>query len=388
MLALIHREGVVAMLDVGGRPLLSRQIQWLRSMGCGRIAVELGDDPLAERIAQWLAEDEIAAPDLCVVLAVRGTPLRELANRAGFDPRAPFLAIPGDVLGDGDLVTLYARADCRGVVARLGAPSSSDAALGGARVQLIGEPDSLRGRRRSIVGPGLGVRVRSAAHALSLGAMVLSGSFGHGVFPVHAHERAPGVFVARGAQIDPSARLVAPVFVGREAWIDRDAVVGPFAVVGARAVVERGARVERSLIDDAMIVGEELTLEGCRVTLDGVEDLGRLGSSVPIDDPMLVAPRDRGESTLAARTLALLCLPTLAPLRALGVSSLPSASSLIEVLRGARPLVGVGGAFDIEPALVDDRDEDDALKERARAWYEHEKSPSLDLRLVLTTLTR
>ncbi len=384
MLALIHREGASAMLDVGGRPLLGRQIQWLRSIGCSRIAIELGDDGVAGRITEWLSSGEIAAPDLVPILAPAGSHLRDLADRAGFPSHAPFLAVPGDVLGDGDLISLYGRADRRGVTASLPAPLGIDSALGGAVVRLIGEE---RGRGRTAIGPGVGVRVRNAHTALALGVALLLRSFGAGLFPVHAEERSPGVFVARGAIIDARAQLLGPVFVGADAWIERDAIVGPFAIVGARAVVERGARVERAVVEDGVVVGEGLALQQCLAGARGIEDYARAGSSVSLGDPLLLDGREASSaSSWPSRALALLCLPALAPLRALGMSSMPRASHLLEVVRGERPLVGVGGgaAFDVESALIDEDDED--LRVRARAWYAHEKRPALDARLVWASL--
>lgn len=382
MLALIYREGASAMLDVGGRPLLGRQIQWLRAIGCSRIAVELGDDALASRIAAWLAEGEIAAPDLVPVLAACGSTPRALASRAGFSPDAPFLAVPGDVLGDGDLVSLYGRADARGVVAHLTAPEGRDAALGGATVRIVG-PE--QGPARTAIAPGHGVRVKDAQVALAVGMAIVQRVLGAEVFPIHAQERSPGVFVARGAIVDARAQLTAPVFVGAGAWIERDAVVGPFAVVGASAVVERGAKVIRAMVEDGMVVGEGLALERCHATLHGIEDFARLGAPVSLGDPLLLDTSSRLSTRWSARALAALCLPTLAPLHALGLSALPSAASLVDVLRGHRPLVGVGGAFDIEAALVEDDDGED-LRARARAWYAHQKGVALDFKLVFTLL--
>lgn len=69
-----------------------------------------------------------------------------------------------------------------------------------------------------------------------------------------AHEHEPGVWVQPGAVIDPAARLVPPVLVGR------DSVIGPGAWVsassiGAGCTVGYGARVERSVLHDGARVG-------------------------------------------------------------------------------------------------------------------------------------
>ncbi len=56
------------------------------------------------------------------------------------------------------------------------------------------------------------------------------------------------VWVGRDVAIDPSARLVPPVLLGRRARVGADVVLGPFTVVGDGALVDDGARLVRSIV--------------------------------------------------------------------------------------------------------------------------------------------
>ncbi|MDP4014495.1 MAG: sugar phosphate nucleotidyltransferase [Candidatus Nanopelagicales bacterium] len=74
----------------------------------------------------------------------------------------------------------------------------------------------------------------------------------------------PGVWLAEGAEVDPEAKLVAPVFVGPFSKIEKDAVAGPDTVVESNAIVRRTAHVQRSVLFD-----------GCRIDI-GVELRGAI----------------------------------------------------------------------------------------------------------------
>lgn len=61
-------------------------------------------------------------------------------------------------------------------------------------------------------------------------------------------ERAPGLFVARDARVEPEATLAAPAVVGPGAAVGSGARVGPGAVLGARSRVGPGAVVSRAVV--------------------------------------------------------------------------------------------------------------------------------------------
>ncbi len=66
--------------------------------------------------------------------------------------------------------------------------------------------------------------------------------------PVRYEEPQARVWVERDVRIDPSARLVPPVVLGRRAVIGADASVGPGVVVGEGANVLPRARLVRSIV--------------------------------------------------------------------------------------------------------------------------------------------
>jgi mannose-1-phosphate guanylyltransferase len=67
--------------------------------------------------------------------------------------------------------------------------------------------------------------------------------------------RGSRVFVARGATVDPAARLLGPALVGPGAVVEAGASVGPGAVLGAGSRVGRGASVERAVVWPGTAIG-------------------------------------------------------------------------------------------------------------------------------------
>jgi len=68
-----------------------------------------------------------------------------------------------------------------------------------------------------------------------------------------------------GAEIHSTARLRAPVVVGRGCRIERDAVLGPGAVLGEGCRLGAGAHVEGSVLWEEATVGAGARLAGCLV---------------------------------------------------------------------------------------------------------------------------
>ena len=246
MNALIHLvpgSPGAALLSVAGRPLLLRQIQWLRAVGCERIVVELppqADDIVAALDAEPLGPGVERVP-------TSGLDPRALAQACGLGKRV--LAVPADVIGDGDLVRLMLSSPSSDVFAHFDRPPRCRR-LGLACVSLLGDGDTPLVTR----GPGWAVRLRSEDEAFKLTLAVLDGqlpSSTSGLWPVqvHATRIRSGVWVARGAEIHDSAQLIRPVFIGANAVVARDAVVGPAVVVGDDALVSSWSRVRSAAIE-------------------------------------------------------------------------------------------------------------------------------------------
>lgn len=325
--ALIHlsRDGVRPSLhDVAGRPLIARQLQWLRACRCRRIAVEIDASPEAVELAEWLEGDELGVG---VELVLTRAPLgpEAVAERLGWS--GPFLALDARVFCSFDPSIL------------VGAPSTVVSLPGGATVRWIvgdGEPGRLEL-------DGVGRLVRSQEEALAVGIAAMTGElYGAAVpwrVPMHGAERAPGVWIARGAHVDEGAELVAPVFVGAGAYVEAGTRLGPGVVVAPQVVVARGTVAARRW----------------------------LASS----------PRPSSAGALG-RLLALLLLVLSWPWRG-------GRQALTSVARGERPWVGLreeGALLPVDTRLVA---ADAGSLERARAahWYRANRSVGVDLGLLL-----
>lgn len=72
-----------------------------------------------------------------------------------------------------------------------------------------------------------------------------------------------GVWVGRGAEIDPDARIVGPCVIMDEACVGGGAVIVGPSVVGRRALVSRDAVVDGSAVWDGGFVGGGAFVQGC-----------------------------------------------------------------------------------------------------------------------------
>jgi hypothetical protein len=179
MIAVIHlvpNDGTSGMLTVAGRPLLERQLDWLGALGCEQILVEIGPDPLSAAVAQWLRDSGTLASDQHVKAVETDWRLgaRGVASRVGLAQNASVLAIPADLLGDGDLGMLYPVANAFGAVAFFNPPKGLERTLMGGTIRLVRAP--LKHRRPAmILGPGWGARLTSQSEADALGNAALRG---------------------------------------------------------------------------------------------------------------------------------------------------------------------------------------------------------------------
>lgn len=246
-----------ALTPVAGRPLVSRQLQWLRANGVERVALMLPTGPEGDAVIEWLRAHEPVSRDVTFVRDAAGP--NDAAERAGFGDRT-HLQIGSEVLGDGDLSRLFALSARGRVVAHLLPPEGSLAEDAFVSVESGGQAQQATDRTFLVRGPGWGARIADLATARELGDLILAralpASDARHAFPVqvHADERAPGVWVARGAHLDVAARVRGPVWIGPGAVVEAGATLGPGAHVGARAVVSSGASVKSSFVDEGVIV--------------------------------------------------------------------------------------------------------------------------------------
>jgi mannose-1-phosphate guanylyltransferase / phosphomannomutase len=79
---------------------------------------------------------------------------------------------------------------------------------------------------------------------------------------VSGFELRPGVWVGKGSSVDPSVRIVAPVFIGENCTIDAHAVLGSYTTIGANTQVARRGEVQRSVIGENAYLGPSVRVEG------------------------------------------------------------------------------------------------------------------------------
>jgi len=72
-----------------------------------------------------------------------------------------------------------------------------------------------------------------------------------------------GVWLAEGAEVDPSARIAGPAIVGPNCRIDAGAELAAYTVLGANVRVGRDAYLERCVVHDNGYLGDSVRLRGC-----------------------------------------------------------------------------------------------------------------------------
>ncbi len=298
-----------ALFDVAGRPLIVRQLQWLRDAGIDRVVIASPNETERQLVCGALADDAALARNVQWVEARHDDRER---LRVLFRPGVPSFVLDADLIGGADLVQILARCT-RSSRVSLQSPGNwarelrllpsldvivDDAGGDALRCDLF---DWTLG---ATTHAGWGVRLRSEADGLLLSSAVLSrrtpaiGEANVSEVTVHAAERAPGVWVARGAHVEVGARLVGPVYVGADAYVCRGSQIGPATVLHRRAVVERSSTIIGSIVEEGVIVGEGVTLRAKQAARGAVFDL-QSGRRVTIADRRLLdarSPRRRSWS--------------------------------------------------------------------------------------------
>jgi len=129
---------------------------------------------------------------------------------------------------------------------------------------------------------------------------------------------APGITIGRGSLVDPTARLIAPVWIGRNVRIGRNAQIGPGVAIGDGALVEAESILSNAMILPDTFVGDGLAVED---SIAGGSRLAsvRLGTVVDIIDTQLLSHAARGSKTGTVdwreRALAAALKLLLSPLR-------------------------------------------------------------------------
>ncbi|MDB4977022.1 MAG: hypothetical protein JWN48_5363 [Myxococcaceae bacterium] len=411
----------VGAIDIAGRPLLVRQLQWLRERGIEDVVVEvaLGGNA-SERAVLLLGSDPLTSR--CTVIPTRcAIGLSALARRAGLADDEPFLALAADILVQGPL-TLSDEACVYGLSAPPFAALNAGVLLP-VRTRTT-EPAAVRSAQESWA-----VRINDLAAAHQVSCAALSGQAPD--LLVHAAEVKPGIWYARGARVAEEATLLAPVLIGKDARVLGTARVGPNVVVGSDAVLERAVVLSDAVIAAGTLVGEGLRVRQAQVDARGITSFSDQAHT-QVDDSLQLASATYRGPLITSRLLALLLgLVLLVPwivgfsARALlnrrvvrkvrwrgrdlhvgtiGLDPLDLVPALFDVLLGRRDLVGVaaiqaleleggrsdgplrGGALDISTALAP-RSSTSTLLWMWR-WYLENKTAKLDRALWFAARTR
>lgn len=246
----------LALVDLAGRPLVARQVQWLHANGCDRVAIEV--HPGERELHRWvLASSRALGPELVAVVSPRAEPLADTVARAGLGASGPVLVVGSRVLGDFDVSRALGACGDGGAVVHAEAPRVAGGALASGSIRIWGRGAEVP----NVVVPGWCVELARPHDVLALAFAALEGELpraddaGHlAPIQIHAFEHAPGVWLARGSWVSPRARLVGPVLLCENSVVDAGAVVGPRAVLGERSAVERGASVTGAAVPAATIV--------------------------------------------------------------------------------------------------------------------------------------
>ncbi len=83
------------------------------------------------------------------------------------------------------------------------------------------------------------------------------------VVDIPGEEIRRGVWVGRGVDIDPTARIYPPAIVGDNVRIKEEAQINELTVIGANSIIGREASLSRSIIWNNVFIGDRAELRGC-----------------------------------------------------------------------------------------------------------------------------
>lgn len=119
-------------------------------------------------------------------------------------------------------------------------------------------------------------------HAVCIQAMGAAGKRRVGM-----KETAPGVWIGLRTRVDSTATLVAPCWLGDDAWVRARATVGAGSVVEGAALVDHDAEVVGSWVGPRTYLGSMVQVKDSMAWSDGLLSLGT-GSFTEVVDPFLV----------------------------------------------------------------------------------------------------
>jgi len=104
---------------------------------------------------------------------------------------------------------------------------------------------------------------------------------------IRASEIRPGIWVGRRAHVSPTAELIAPCWIGDQAFVEPGAIVGPGAIIEDRSVVESDASITHSWVGPDTFVGP-MTAVASSLAWGSSLTNWRSDSSLRVPDPFLM----------------------------------------------------------------------------------------------------
>jgi len=153
--------------------------------------------------------------------------------------------------------------------------------------------------------------IRSYKGLIDAHRMVLDKSF-EGLL-LGGREADPGIWISRNVSLNPTARLVPPVFIGEGTRIGAGVQLGPHAVIGHNCILDSGSSIAGTVVFQGSYVGEALELSNVIVDKNRLIN-ARLGTAVSIADQFILGGLstrplgDRVRSLLSRLTGAILLL--------------------------------------------------------------------------------
>jgi mannose-1-phosphate guanylyltransferase/phosphomannomutase len=83
--------------------------------------------------------------------------------------------------------------------------------------------------------------------------------------PIEGRREGGDIWIGAGTEIDPNARLIGPLCIGKNCRIKADAHIGPDTVIGDNCLVEEGAILQKAIVWDSNYIGARSRLTGCTV---------------------------------------------------------------------------------------------------------------------------
>jgi mannose-1-phosphate guanylyltransferase len=108
------------------------------------------------------------------------------------------------------------------------------------------------------------------------------------------------LYLAPGAEVDPSAHIVPPCYIAEGVTIGAGARVGPLAVIGAGASVGSGTTIVESVVQAGVHIGDQCTIEHSVIARDSV-----IGQGTQVSEAVIGAGCHVGAGNRLAQGISL-----------------------------------------------------------------------------------